>query len=551
MIVDAILERQLKLVMLLRVVVVTTLLLSAIYVESFSETLSRFNPLYFVITATYVLTIGYVWSLRTGILLQLQAQVQFSLDLLVITGLIYVTGTVYRGGFMLLYPMSVLSGAVILSRHRGLALAALATIFYGTLLFVVREGLIRPLGLAEIPSLEPRFLMYLVFLTAVACSTVAVIGGYLSDSVRRMGVQLEEAEGQVADLQELNELIVNGIHSGLLTSDATGRILFLNPFGEQILGQRFEDLKGAQLDRVFQSPALGPALLDARDTAGLRRLGVIYQHPTGRSIDLGMSVSTLGAPGGGRHLLVFQDLTEIKRLEEEVRIKEKLAAVGEMAAHLAHEIRNPLGSISGSAQVLMIEKNMSPDQERLLSIIHKECKRLSDSLHQFLVRVRPVPRSRDPVDLRGIISEVVTLLRNGPEVGPDHSVEFEAAERPFICLGDRDQLVQVFWNLARNGLEAMPEGGALEVRLSSTSEEIALSIRDQGRGMTREERRHIFEPFHSRTPAGSGLGLAIVYRIVREHNGDIAVESTPLQGTEVTVRLPVLRPLSSAAAQLA
>jgi two-component system sensor histidine kinase PilS (NtrC family) len=211
-----------------------------------------------------------------------------------------------------------------------------------------------------------------------------------------------------------------------------------------------------------------------------------------------------------------------------------------MAAHLAHEIRNPLGSISGSAQVLMADEGFSPEQQHLLSIITKESRRLSDALNQFLVQSRPAVWTPGPVDIRPVIAEAVTLLRNSPEVGPRHAVELEADEGPLVCLADRDQIAQVFWNLARNGLEAMPEGGVLQVRLRRQGDELLLSIRDQGRGMGRDEQRRIFEPFHSRSPIGTGLGLAIVYRIVREHRGDIALRSAPSEGTDVEVRLPLV-----------
>jgi two-component system sensor histidine kinase PilS (NtrC family) len=255
-----------------------------------------------------------------------------------------------------------------------------------------------------------------------------------------------------------------------------------------------------------------------------------------------MSVSPLaiGDPRDGGWLLAFQDLTEVKRLEEEVRTKEKLAAVGEMAAYLAHEIRNPLGAISGSAQVLMAEPNVSPEYERLLAIITRESKRLSDALEQFLFQARPAPRVLKPIDLGPVISEAVALLKNGPDVGPGHEVELQTDGGPHVCLADRDQIVQVFWNLVRNGLEAMPDGGLLQIRLASRGQNLVLAVRDQGRGMGHEEQRRMFEPFQTQTRMGTGLGLAIVYRIVREHRGDIAVRSTPSQGTEIEVRLPLV-----------
>jgi two-component system sensor histidine kinase PilS (NtrC family) len=259
-------------------------------------------------------------------------------------------------------------------------------------------------------------------------------------------------------------------------------------------------------------------------------------------VDLGVSVSRLETEEAGRggYLLVFQDLTEIKRLEQEVRMKEKLAAVGEMAAHLAHEIRNPLGAISGSAQMLLGEAHMSRDRQRLLGIITRESKRLSDALSQFLHQARASPSQREPIDVGPVISGAVELLRNSPELGPRHRLTFETDGGSHVCLADPDQIAQVFWNLARNAVEAMPEGGLLSIRLVSSASDVVLLVRDEGRGMGGEEQRRLFLPFQSGTRMGTGLGLAIVYRIVREHHGDISVRSIPSRGTEVEVRLPLV-----------
>jgi two-component system sensor histidine kinase PilS (NtrC family) len=535
------LEPRLKRLMLFRVVMITTLLLIAIYVEAVSETLRPVNPLYYLIAATYALTIIYVLALRFVPHPQAQVYVQVVVDLLIITGLVYLTGgTGNRTGFMLLYPISVLSGSILLYRGKGLLLAALATIFYAGVLLAVRSGAIPSQGLADVPFMLEKHLLYSVFVTGVACATVALIGAYLSESLRDVGEQLEVAAEQVADLQELNKVIVDSIHSGLITADSGGHILYVNNFGESILGVRTADVRGRALREVLGSPLLEPSALQARATyEGLARFEVVYRRPDNRSLDLGLSISALATaePGGG-YLLVFQNLTEIKRLEREVRVNEKLAAVGEMAAQLAHEIRNPLGSISGSAQVLMGEPNMSEEQEQLLAIITRESKRLSETLNHFLYQARPALAPSGPVDIGRAVEEAVTLLRNGPEVRAGHRVEFEADEGPHVCLADPDQIKQVFWNLARNGLEAMPSGGVLQIRLSCRGDDLVLSVRDQGRGMAHDEQQRVFEPFHSDTPMGTGLGLAIVYRIVREHRGDITVRSAPSRGTEVEVRLP-------------
>jgi len=535
------LEPRLKRLMLFRVVMITTLLLIAIYVEAVSETLRPVNPLYYLIAATYALTILYVLALRFAPHPEAQVYVQVVLDLLIITGLVYLTGgTGTRTGFMLLYPISVLSGSILLYRGKGLLLAGLATLFYAGVLLAVRSGAIPPQGLADVPFMLEKHLLYSIFVTGVACATVALIGSYLSESLRDVGEQLEEAAEQVADLRELNKVIVDSIHSGLITADSGGHILYVNNFGESILGVRTADIRERPLRELIGSPLLEPLALQARASyEGLARFEVVYRRPDGTALDLGVSVSPLATPEpAGGYLLVFQNLTEIKRLEQQVRIKEKLAAVGEMAAHLAHEIRNPLGSISGSAQVLMGEANMSEEQERLLAIITRESKRLSETLNHFLYQARPALPPSGPVDIGRALEEAVTLLRNGPEVRDGQSVEFESDQGPHVCLADPDQIKQVFWNLARNGLEAMPGGGVLQVRLSSRGDDLVLSVRDEGRGMGRDEQLRVFEPFHSETPMGTGLGLAIVYRIVREHRGDITIRSAPARGTEVEVRLP-------------
>jgi two-component system sensor histidine kinase PilS (NtrC family) len=542
------LDARLRRLMLFRVVMGTTLLFIATYVEAVSETLLRVNPLYFVIGATYALTIGHAVALRFVASRRALALAQVVGDLLVITALVHLSGGV-RTGFLLLYPLSVLSATMLVTRRSAVTLAGLATALYGAVLLAARVELVPSQGLADVIELPARPLLYSIFVLGVACLSVAILGSYLAESLQRAGKQLREAAVEVADLRELNQVIVNSIQSGLMTIDAEGRILYVNRFGESILGRPLAALRGQAVRAVLDSPLLAPSEIGPRAASrALGRLEVSYRHPEGRKLELGVSVTPLaaqeGSPGG--YLVVFQDLTEIRRLEEEVRTKEKLAAVGEMAAQLAHEIRNPLGSIRGSAQVLMSEPELGEEQGRLLSIISRESKRLSDTLNRFLYQARSPARPRDPVDLRPVVEEAVTLLRNGAEVGPNHEVHFAADEGPHVCLADPDQIAQVFWNLARNGLEAMPEGGRLEVALRRVASDVVLTVGDQGRGMGRDEQRRLFEPRPGSAGPRAGLGLAIVFQIVRQHGGDITVRSAADQGTQFDVRLPLVpRPLAA------
>jgi len=534
------LEARLKRLMLFRVVMVTTLLSVATYVEAVSETLLTVNPLYFVIGATYALTVVHGAALRLVPSRRALAHAQVLGDLVIVSALVYLIGGV-RPGFQLLYVLSVMSATMLVPRRDALALAGVATALYGAMLAGVRQGLLPAQGLADVHDAHPRAVLYAVFLLGVACVTVALLGSYLAEREQHAGARLREATLEVADLRGLNQVIVDSIQSGLMTTDADGRILYVNGFGVSILGRPPDALRGSLVGDVLGSPLLRPAELQQRAASrGLARLEVSYQHPAGRVLEIGVSVTPLATHEPARRgcLVVFQDLTEIRRLEEEVRTKEKLAAVGEMAAQLAHEIRNPLGSIRGSAQVLSAEPALGEEQGRLLDIISRESKRLSDTLNRFLYQARTPARPRQPVDLLPVVESAVTLLRNGSEVGPDHLVSFEADEGPHVCLADADQIAQVFWNLARNGLEAMPGGGRLDVALRRVGSDVVLSVRDEGHGIARDEQRRLLGPLAAPGRPGAGLGLAIVFQIVRQHGGDISVLSAAGQGTQFEVRLP-------------
>ncbi|HUL78508.1 MAG TPA: ATP-binding protein [Vicinamibacteria bacterium] len=545
---NADLEARLRRLMLFRVVMVTTLLFIATYVQAVSETLLPINPVYFVVGATYALTVVHAALLRLRLDRRTLAYAQVIGDLLSITALVHFTGGV-RTGFLLLYPLSVLSATVLLPRRGALALAGAATTLYAALLLAVREHVLPSQGLEEMAYQPPRLLVFSVFVLGVACATVAVLGSYLAEGLRHAGAQLREAAVEVADLRELNQVIVDSIQSGLMTTDEEGRVLYANRFGEAILGRAPAALRGSPLSEVLGSPLLGPAELRARAASrALARLELAYRHPDARTLELGVSVTPLAIQEQTRrgYLVVFQDLTDIRRLENEVRTKEKLAAVGEMAAQLAHEIRNPLGSIRGSAQVLMGEPALAEEQGRLLAIIFRESKRLSDTLNRFLYQARGPSVPRGPVDLRPVVESAITLLRSGGELREGHALDFAADDGPLVCLADADQIAQVFWNLARNALEAMPGGGRLDVTLRRRGDDAVLAICDEGRGIERDEQGRLFEPFRSSTSMGTGLGLAIVFRIVREHGGDISVRSVPGEGTQIEVRLPLAAVAASA-----
>lgn len=525
-------------------VMVTTILAAARYVEVVAGSLLSIDALYFIVGVTYGLSIFHAALLRfwkrttAAILLQILG------DLIVVTALVFVAGGA-AGGFVLLYPITVLEATVLLQRRGGVMASILAAAFHGAILFLVSSGVLPAQGLSDVRFATTKTLVYAVFLNALVCVTVALTGAYFTQSLKRAGTRLEEVAAEVADLREVNEMIVESIQSGLLTTDRARVIQHVNCHGELILGLSREKLRGMTITELFGVGALDLDLLgEMADGAKVVRFEIIYNHPDKKKMILGLSVSRLASvveAGPIGCLVVFKDLTEIKRIEEQMKSKERLAALGEMAAQLAHEIRNPLGSISGAAQVLMNDSRVSGEEEQLLAIIRRESQRLSDTLTEFLIQARPAAMEMGVVDLGTIIEQAATLLKNGLPEGARHSIVFKKDAGPHLCRVNPAKMTQVFWNLARNGMEAMPKGGLLKVDMERAAEEIVLRVRDEGKGITREEKKPEFATFTTGSESGTGLGLAIVYRIVRDHQGDIAIRGIPGQGTEVEVRLPAAR----------
>jgi two-component system sensor histidine kinase PilS (NtrC family) len=245
--------------------------------------------------------------------------------------------------------------------------------------------------------------------------------------------------------------------------------------------------------------------------------------------------------------VTFQDVTDIKKLERDARMQQRLAAVGEMAAGIAHEIRNPLASMSGSIQILRQELPLSAEQEQLMDIVLRESERLNSSIRSFLAYARPQRFEIARFDVRRALNDTALLLRNSAEVRGDHHIEVDLPASELWFEADENQIKQIVWNLATNGLRAMPEGGQLRLigTFEPASDSLMITVRDEGIGIAPEELDGLFQPFHGSFAKGSGLGLAIVHRIVTDYNGEIQVSSRRGEGTAVAVRLPARAEVTS------
>ncbi|HYS54097.1 MAG TPA: ATP-binding protein [Thermoanaerobaculia bacterium] len=526
-----------------RVVVVTTLLLAALIIQYTVAEVLPIDYLYATAAVTYVLTLVYIGAgqlIRSRII---NLAIQLTGDLLVETMLVYFTGAL-DSPFSFLYLVSIITASMMLYRRGGLFAASGAAILYGALGALLVYHLI---PLPEQSWIVPTFLwsptrLYLNIATNFAgFYATAFLTSYISEKLQKASVELDEKGRIVAALRALNQNVVESIPSGLITLSPDGIASFVNPAGCQILGTESRSVIGHHVSELefFRVEEWE----DARRTLASESVVRVEKNNFrvgDEDRSLGYAVTPLRTLEGSEsgYTLIFQDLTEMKQMEAELRLKDRMAAVGELSAGIAHEIRNPLAAIAGSVQVLKKSNALSQQEQRLMSIILKESERLNKSIADFLRFVRPQDRRPTEFDVAASLSETLDLLANSPEVGPDHRIERQISPPAFTLVGDADQIRQVFWNLARNAFQAMPNGGILRVSTDVVGDTYRIFFSDSGRGMSEVDQRRLFQPFRTNFPTGTGLGMAISYRIVQAHGGNIDVASRPGIGTTITVSLP-------------
>jgi two-component system, NtrC family, sensor histidine kinase PilS len=503
------------------------------------------DPFFLLIALTYGLTSVFALAIRLAPTQRWPVDVQFACDVLLVSAFICLTGGV-SSVFSVLYVLPVIAASLIRYRRGGLLVAGFSGALFVMLVVVQYLSADGTLSLwwwdpgTTLPGTMAA--NYIVVLNVSGLVGVAFLTGSLADGARATDARLEQASNEIADLQALNQHVIDSLPSGLLTTDPSRRVLSFNHAAQSICGVPFQEVVGRQVVDVLQLPPRLVELLDNGLRQGAaRRLEYRYRRPDGREIDIGLSATHLETPGGRvGYLVTFQDLTDIKKLERDARLQQRLAAVGEMAAGIAHEIRNPLASMSGSIQILRQELSLNSEQEQLMDIVLRESERLNTTIRSFLAYARPQRFAITRFDVRRAITDAALLLRNSAEVMDTHSVDVELDAEPLWCEADEGQIKQIVWNLASNGVRAMPKGGRLTLTAKNDVDSgVVLSVRDEGIGVSPEEIEGMFQPFHGSFARGSGLGLSIVHRIVTDYRGDIQVSSRKGQGTTVVVRLPV------------
>ena len=544
------LRRKLFWLIAIRVGISSLLLGSAVFVQLTSPGIFPGEPLFLLIGVTYALNILWTLTLKWSQRYRWIVDVQLACDALIVSGFIAVTGGI-TSYFAALYVLPIAAASSIQFRRGGMMIATLSALLYVGIVVTQYFGLAGLLGVpffdheGALPPL--RIVVYTTGLNVFLFFSIAFLSGSLADRLQRAGARLERASSEIADLQAFNQHVIDSLASGLATTDRQGRILTFNRAAEAITGHPAFAVVGRRLEDVLELPPnVANDLGRLSDPLRGRRIETSYRTGDGRRIDLGFTATPLQTPGGNAGVLfAFQDVTDIKKLESEARLRQRLAAVGEMAAGIAHEIRNPLASMSGSIQILRQELPLTDEQAQLMDIVLRESERLNDTIRSFLAYARPQRFSIAPLDVRRVLNDAALLLRNSSEVLEGHVIDVHVPATEVGFEADENQIRQIVWNLATNGLRAMRNGGRLTLgaridpSADGTLDAVVLDVSDEGVGIPPEELDAIFQPFRGTFSKGTGLGLAIVHRIVSDYGGEIHVSSTPGKGTTVSVRLPV------------
>jgi two-component system sensor histidine kinase PilS (NtrC family) len=486
------------------------------------------------------LTVLYSLAHRFPRTLPFQARLQFTVDILLVTWLVW-TSDVIQSPYTALYIVIIATSSLFLG-PRGAVITSV-----GCAVAFTSCALAALTGLGDHPAQEVlegslSRTIQSVGLFNIAFFVVGLLSARLAEQLSGSDVRLIAATQSLANLRALHERIVESIRSGVVTTDLQGRIFTFNAAAEEITGYDETDVRGQEASIFFGE--LTDHITDSIQASDIRATSPRFEADCltaeGMRLRLGFSISPLSTEAGETTgmVITFQDLTHIRALEETSRRQDQLAAIGRMAASIAHEIRNPLAAMRGSIQMLRHEMGAEPSQAELMEIILRESDRLNRIITDFLNYARPRSISHAKVDVGELLHQTFTLLRYSPELNERQSVEEEVIDGPLMADADAEQLQQVFWNLARNALQSMPEGGTLRAEVARNSKNrLRITFTDTGRGMSPAQVEHLFEPFSS-TTGGTGLGLSIVYQIIREHGGTINVRSREGQGTKITVDLP-------------
>src|SRR5215831_1710981 len=522
-----------------RVIIISFLLAVELLIVKLTPNVVPARTFVTAILVWYTISVFFIVLIALWEEYRLQAIIQIFTDMFFITAVTYVTGGI-DSFYNFLYPLIIIVASILLPRYWAYLTAAVSFIVYGAVLELVYFDKIPSFQMS--PRGDSRSLLFVILINFFAYLSVAHLSGSLAAKMRQAGRELKDKSGELLGLQALHESVIHSIRSGLVTTDLDGRITLLNAPGQKLLERTTSAVYGRHISEMFLDRLPNPEASSAQgEVRGFT--------PSGLAKTFGVNVTELAVPGQGTigYVYTFEDRTELRRLEREIRLREQLAAVGRLAAGIAHEIRNPLASIAGSIKMLSQVTPFNDEQRTLVDIITRESLRLNDIISDFLVYSREKSYKFVRMDLISLLEDTLVLLGNrsaGEARGfaSDLKIVRQYESPQAFAVVDGDRMKQVFWNLLGNAVRAMNQKGTITVSVRSEGDQWRVGIADTGPGVPPRMLDKIFEPFQSQFEGGTGLGLAIVYQIVQAHGARVRAGSAPGGGAEFVLEVLSAKP---------
>lgn len=538
---DTFLRRQIRYVLLIRVVLFSFILgTSSVLQEQRHElNLPPFILILSFIIFVYLFSIGSEFILRRKTHFNTFAYIQTFSDSIFISILVYFTGG-QTSIFSIIYFFPVVSSGILLRKAGGITMASANVFLFGCILFAEYIPLLQdfPSPFSPRAKVNINILFQALSVYGLSFYLTAMLSSVLSERFRRTTEKLSQTSLDLDRLNLLYKQIFNDITSGIITVDSNEKITSFNMASEEITGFQQHEVLGRNINDLF------PFLRASTDTPARQSTTLIKKNKD--SIQVGYSWAKLNMPRGCDDCRVFtlQDINKIREMEAKVQQAEKMAAIGEIAAGIAHEFRNPLAAISGATQILDQDEEQSQTNKSLLTIINREIRRLERNINDFLQFSKPSVPEKKWLSIATLIEESLAVTRQIPGLVDNCLIKYDIPEN-FDCWADHYQMQQIFINLIHNALQAMSNnGGEIIISAKETSnlnglEETVIEFTDTGPGINERVLQNVYQPFFTTKENGTGLGLAIVKQIIESHEGTISINSMPNKGTTVTITLPI------------
>ncbi|MBN1382492.1 MAG: PAS domain S-box protein [Deltaproteobacteria bacterium] len=546
-------SKRLRILILSRLTIATLILAVAGYFKlneaDFVSEISQ-TSIFVIIFLTYFLSLSYILFAKYVKNLMINIYLQSTGDVLTVTGLVYFTGGI-ESVYPVFYQLIIIYTTIFLERRGGMLIASACAILYGILINLQYYKIVYPVGdkIYYDANYTASHIFFRTLIYILSFYVIAFLASFVVEKEKKARVLLEEKENAFDQLDLLHRSIIQSIDAGILTVSLQKEIKSFNRAAEDITGFPAMEILNRDIEDIFPGYSKIVETVNGRTESETksfpRRFELEITGKEGKNITLGCSISPLNDHQGKiiGDILIFQDLSNIKMMEEALEKNRRLAYIGEMAASLAHELRNPMASISGSIQLLKRDLLLNDADERLMQIVLRGKDQLENIIKDFLFMARPVSGARTECDVVPVIEEVIEAVCYLPEWDEKIIIEKDLSDQA-VLYANKTEIRQILWNLVVNAVQAIPDGGTISISAravdsTGVDDHLEIKVADTGGGIAEEIRPQIFEPFYTTKERGTGLGLAIVNRIVEGYGGRIGIDTEYGRGAMFVVSLPI------------